>query len=60
MNDDQLRSIIHTATHATLPLMRDVQQRARMQVDIAEFVIGAIRAYETGEAGYGGMYFHRV
>jgi hypothetical protein len=58
VTDDQLRSIVHCATHEALPLMKDVQVRARIQVSVAEFVIGAIRARERGEAGYGGMFFH--
>jgi hypothetical protein len=62
MTDDLLRSIIHTATHAALPAADNthegVQARARIQVRIADFVIGAIRAQETGDPSFEGLYFH--
>jgi hypothetical protein len=62
MTDDQLRSIIHSATHEALPLADNthegVQARARIQVRIADFVIGAIRAQEAGAASFEGLYFH--
>lgn len=60
--DDTLRSIIHYATHQALPVADDrgagVIARARTQVRIADFVIGAIRAREHGADHFGDLYFH--
>jgi hypothetical protein len=61
MTDDQLRSIIHFATNEALPRahgMAGARNRARIQVKVADFVIGAIRAREAGGPGFGGMFFH--
>ena len=61
MTDDELRSIIHYATHEALPSAKvesDIYDRARIQVAIADAVIGAIRASEHGADSFGGLFFH--
>jgi len=59
MTDDDLRDILHYATHEALPPAPfiAVQARAHIQVQIADTVIGAIRALEHGADSFGGLVF---
>ena len=63
MTDDDLRDILHHATHEALPSAAFVHggayERARIQVAIADTVIGAIRAREAGADHFGELYFDR-
>ena len=63
MTDDQLRDILHHATHCALPARHlvhgGVVERSRIQVEIANFVIGAIRACEHGADSFGGLCFEK-
>jgi len=63
MSEDDLRDIVHHATDETLPPAAFIHggdyERARIQAEIADTVIGAIRALEHGADSFGGLVFRQ-